>query len=236
MALRVVGYIRVSTDDQADSGAGLEAQRAAIRQQCASRSWDLLALHEDTASARSLAKRPGLTRALAELDAGTAEALVVAKLDRLSRSLLDFSSLMERIRKKGWASAALDLGVDTTTPSGEMMANVLAVFAQFERRLIGQRTREALIVKRSQGVQLGRPRSLSPATRALIHRRRTSGMSMTAIAAKLNAERRPTAHGGRRWHVSTVQAVLRGRRDEDLRPADTRRDGDNSTTAGGASR
>src|SRR5207248_6984277 len=71
--------------------------------------------------------------------------------NRLSRSLLDFSGLVEQSRREGWQLVALDLGVDTSTPSGEMLANVLAVFAQFERRLIGQRTREALAIKRAQG-------------------------------------------------------------------------------------
>jgi DNA invertase Pin-like site-specific DNA recombinase len=211
MALRVVGYIRVSTEDQADSGAGLEAQRAAINEQCRRRSWELVAMHSDTASARSLAARPGLARALADVDTGRAGALVVAKLDRLSRSLLDFSSLMERSRKKSWALVALDLGVDTTTPSGEMMANVLAVFAQFERRLIGQRTREALSVKRHQGVRLGRPPVLSPDLVAKIRRRRARGASLAAIAEHLNANAIPTAHGGHRWHVSTVRALLLSR-------------------------
>jgi DNA invertase Pin-like site-specific DNA recombinase len=209
MALRVVGYIRVSTEDQADSGAGLEAQRTAINEQCRRRSWDLVALHSDTASARSLAARPGLAKALADVDSGAAGALVVAKLDRLSRSLLDFAALMERSRKRGWALVALDLGVDTTTPSGEMMANVLAVFAQFERRLIGQRTREALAVKRRQGVRLGRPPVVPPNTVAEIRRRRSRGQSLAAIADRLNFEARDTAHGGRRWYVSTVQSVLR---------------------------
>ncbi len=210
--VKAVGYVRVSTEDQADSGAGLEAQRAAIHEQCRRRSWDLVAMHSDTASARSLAARPGLTKALADVDGGTAGALVVAKLDRLSRSLLDFAALMERSRKKGWALVALDLGVDTTTPSGEMMANVLAVFAQFERRLIGQRTREALAVKRAQGTRLGRPPLLPKDTVALIRRRRSRGQPFAAIATALNGEGRPTAHGGRRWYVSTVQAVLRSRR------------------------
>src|SRR6266851_9841551 len=89
--VKVVGYIRVSTEDQADSGAGLEAQRAAIHEQCRRRSWELLAIHSDTASARSLAARPGLMRALADVEGGAAGTLVVAKLDRLSRSLMDFS-------------------------------------------------------------------------------------------------------------------------------------------------
>jgi DNA invertase Pin-like site-specific DNA recombinase len=132
----------------------------------------------------------------------------VAKLDRLSRSLLDFSALMERSRKKGWALVALDLGVDTTTPAGEMMANVLAVFAQFERRLIGQRTREALAVKRIQGVRLGRRPVIMPATVTMIREARSRGQTLASIAALLNDESVPTAHGGQRWHVSTVQAVL----------------------------
>ena len=84
---------------------------------------------------------------------------MVAKLDRLSRSMTDFTRLMERSWKKGWALVALDLGVDTTTPAGEMIANSVANFSQFERRLIGQRTKDALAVKRAQGVQLGRPQA-----------------------------------------------------------------------------
>ena len=97
------------------------------------------------------------------LEAGDAAALVVAKLDRLSRSMIDFTALMATAQKQGWALVALDCAVDTTTPAGEAMANVLATFAQFERRLISQRTREALAVKRAQGVRLGRPPTLPQA-------------------------------------------------------------------------
>lgn len=95
------------------------------------------------------------------LAGGEAQALVVAKLDRLSRSLLDFAALMERAEAEGWAVITLDLGVDTSTPAGEMLVSVLASFAQYERRLIGQRTREGLAQKRAQGVQLGRPAASS---------------------------------------------------------------------------
>jgi DNA invertase Pin-like site-specific DNA recombinase len=209
--LTVVGYVRVSTDEQLDSGAGLEAQRRAIRHECERRGWRLLEIYEDAASGRAVTGRSGLKAALTALDDRVATALVVAKLDRLSRSLLDFAALMERGRRSGWALLALDLGVDTTTPSGEMMANVLAVFAQFERRLIGQRTREALGVKRSQGIRLGRPRIVPQETVVRIRRRRANGEALASIAAALNREGRPTAHGGRRWYVSTVQAVLRSK-------------------------
>lgn len=211
MALTVVGYVRVSTDEQLDSGAGLEAQRRAIRDECQRRGWCLADIYEDAASGRALTGRSGLKAALTALDGRCATALVVAKLDRLSRSLLDFAALMERGRQSGWALVALDLGVDTTTPSGEMMANVLAVFAQFERRLIGQRTREALAVKRSQGVRLGRPPIVSRELVARIQRQRTRGSSFAAIASRLNTEGVPTAHRGREWHVSTVRTLLQKR-------------------------
>lgn len=206
--MTVIGYVRVSTEEQADSGAGLEAQRAAITLEARRRGFELVAIYEDAgASGKALTGRPGLARALAAVDKGEASALIVAKLDRLSRSLLDFAELMARSRRRGWALIALDIAVDTGTPSGEMLANVLAVFAQFERRLIGQRTREALAVKRRQGVQLGRPRTLPDEIRARIAAERRSGVSLSAIAAKLNGEGVPTAQGGQRWYASTVRHV-----------------------------
>ena len=208
--MEIIGYVRVSTDEQADSGAGLAVQRAAIEAEAARRGWQLVAIHEDAgASGKSLNGRPGLTAALAGIEAGEASGLVVAKLDRLSRSLLDFAGLMERSQRKGWALVALDLGVDTSTPSGEMMASVLAIFAQFERRLIGQRTRDALAVKRSQGVRLGRPRTMPESVRERIRQEREQGRSLTAIAAGLNVDGIGTAQGGCRWYPSTVRAALR---------------------------
>jgi DNA invertase Pin-like site-specific DNA recombinase len=142
-----VGYVCVSTAEQADSGAGLEAQRAAIRSACQQRGWELVGIHEDAGFRAATLARPGLGEALSAVESSEATVLVVAKLDRLSRSLLDFAALMERSRRKRWALGALDLGVDTTTPAGEAMANLMATFAQFERRLIGRRTKDALAVK-----------------------------------------------------------------------------------------
>jgi DNA invertase Pin-like site-specific DNA recombinase len=140
---------------------------------------------------------------------GTADALVVAKLDRLSRSMLDFASIMASAQKQGWALVALDCSVDTTTPAGEAMANVLATFAQFERRLISQRTKDALAVKKAQGVRLGRPRKLSEQVIDRVIRKRAAGHTLAAIADQLNREGVPTAQGGKRWYPSTVRAVLR---------------------------
>jgi DNA invertase Pin-like site-specific DNA recombinase len=94
--MRVIGYVRVSTDEQAVSRAGLEAQRRAIAAECERRGWHLVETLEDAGySARDL-RRPGIQEALRALERGEASALVVAKLDRLSRSMLDFSKLMAK--------------------------------------------------------------------------------------------------------------------------------------------
>lgn len=206
--LRLVAYLRVSTAEQAESGAGLEAQRSAIASGCEQRGYELVETFTDAGWSAKDLNRPGISAALAMLDAGEADGLIVSKLDRLSRSLLDFSSLMERSRKKGWTLVALDLGVDTSTPAGEMMANVLATFSQFERRLIGQRTKDALAVKRAEGTQLGRPRVLPDKVVDRIVSERRAGASLDAIAAGLTTDGVATARGGAKWYGSSVAAVL----------------------------
>jgi DNA invertase Pin-like site-specific DNA recombinase len=190
-------------------GAGLAAQRAAIEVECVHRGWHLVEVIEDAGYSAKDMKRPGVQIALEMLQEGDAGALVVAKLDRLSRSMLDFTTVMATASKQGWALVALDCAVDTTTPAGEAMANVLATFAQFERRLIGQRTREALAAKRASGVRLGRPVSLPSAVSKRIAAERKAGRSLAAIADMLNEEQVPTAQGGRQWWPSTVRTALR---------------------------
>lgn len=206
--MQVIGYVRVSSDEQANSGAGLAAQRAAIQAECKRRGWQLLEVIEDAGYSAKDLKRPGVLTALETLERHEAGGLVVAKLDRLSRSMLDFTAIMAKATKQSWALVALDCAVDTTTPAGEAMAHVLATFAQFERRLIGQRTREALAAKRAAGVRLGRPQSLSSSLRTRIAAERKAGRSFATIAAALNDESVPTAQGGRQWWPSTVRAAL----------------------------
>lgn len=204
----VVGYARVSTAEQADSGLGLEAQRQAIRVECERRGWKLLGIEEDAGWSGKVTSRPGLQRALAACKAGRADGLVVAKLDRLSRSMQHAAGLLAEAEHDGWALVALDLGVDLSTPSGEVMAHVLAAIAQFERRLIGQRTKDALAVKKAQGVRLGRPTVLGAEVVTRIVKERRSGLSLKAIADGLNGDGVSTAHGGAAWWPSTVAKVL----------------------------
>ena len=207
--MRVVGYVRVSTEEQGLSGAGLEAQRAAILAEASRRGWEVVETFEDRGySARDL-KRPGVQAALGALEGGQGSALVVAKLDRLSRSMIDFTGLMARATRESWALVALDCAVDTTTPAGEAMAHVLATFAQFERRLIGQRTKDALAIKRAEGVRLGRPPAISPDIAERIGQERAEGRTLREIAERLDAEGIPTPRGGAHWRPSSLERVLR---------------------------
>jgi DNA invertase Pin-like site-specific DNA recombinase len=89
------------------------------------------------------------------------------------------------------------------------MANMLATFAQFERRLIGQRTKEALAVKKASGVRLGRPPVVPQSVVRRTHRQRARGESLRAVAESLNRDEVPTAQGGRQWYAATVRHVLR---------------------------
>jgi len=163
---------------------------------------------DDGWSAGSLS-RPALQEALRALKRGEAEALVVAKLDRLSRSLVDFAGLMDVSRREGWALVALDLGIDTTTPAGELVANVMASVAQWERRVIAQRTKEALAAAKQRGVHVGRRSTLPPEVVERVRVRRAQGLTLRAIAAELNAEGVPTGQGGAEWRANSVSLVLK---------------------------
>lgn len=205
--MKVLGYVRVSTDEQAASGAGLAAQESAISEACERSGYELVGVVRDEGFSAKDLNRPGIASVLEALAAGEADGLMVAKLDRLSRSVFDFSGMVERSRREGWSLVCLDLGVDTSTAAGEVMANVLAAFAQFERRLVSERTKAALAALKAQGVVLGRP----PVTPDwVLHecvRLRKAGLSYRFIAQHLQDDGTPTAHGGAKWHGSTVKAL-----------------------------
>lgn len=204
--VKVCGYVRVSTSEQADSGAGLAAQRAAIESECARRGWQLVAILEDGGFSGKNLVRPALQEAFAMLKAGQTNVLMVSKVDRLSRSVLDFATVLATAERQRWSLVALDLGVDTTTPTGQLMANILAATAEYERKLIGQRTREGLAAKRAAGVRLGRPRLLDGAVADRIRSARQAGSTLQAIADRLNSDG-VTTPTGRSWSPALVRKI-----------------------------
>jgi DNA invertase Pin-like site-specific DNA recombinase len=200
----------VSTAEQAVSGLGLDAQRASILGECQRRGWDLVVIEEDAGiSGAAIAKRPGLDAALDLLVGGRADVLMAHRLDRVSRSVFDLSGLLARAQREGWQPVFLENGLDCTSPHGEAMTHVTAAFSQLERRLISQRTRAALAVKKANGVRLGRPRTIPLAVAARVVEERKSGATLQIIADRLTATGVPTAQGGARWYPSTVASLLR---------------------------
>jgi DNA invertase Pin-like site-specific DNA recombinase len=194
----------VSTEPQAKRGAGRERQ--ALAAACRRRGWRPLELVEDAALAAHDRTRPGVEQALRVLERGEANALVATKRARFDQALGELAALLARAHKQGWALVALDCAAQTTTPAAE--ASVLATFAHCERRSISERTRAALARTRAQGVRLGRPPQMSQYAIERIRRERAAGRSLVAIANGLNADRIPTAQGGRRWYPATVRYTL----------------------------
>ena len=204
----VIGYVRVSTDGQTESGASLTSQTEAIRAECLRNSWTLLEIVEDAGISGKSLVRPGLQTVLERLRTGEANVLMAAKLDRLSRSTRDVCEIGDMAQHYGYDLCLLDARIDTTTPHGRAQLSMMATFAQLERELIGVRTREALAVKKSQGVQLGRPKTVGGNVVREILKLRKGGLTLRAIAATLNETGVPTGQGGKIWHPTTIKAIL----------------------------
>lgn len=207
-----VGYLRVSTADQAESGAGIAAQRTAITAYAERQGFTVTSWHTDAGVSGSAAphERPGLTAALTEVMDGNAARLIVAKVDRLSRRLRDSINLMELAREQGWPLMFADIDADLATSQGRFTAQLWALMAENERDLIRTRTRDALAEKRAAGVRLGRPSTLPREVVARVMDERDAGTGWQRIANGLMADQIPTARGGDRWHANSVRQVYNG--------------------------
>lgn len=221
---RAVGYIRVSTDKQADGGFSLDAQRAKLEGYAALYEVDLIGVIVDAGASAKTLERQGLRQALSMLDGGEADAMLVAKLDRLTRSVRDLGELLDGYfgRRDGPALLSVGENIDTRTAGGRLVLNVLMSVAQWEREAIGERTSAAMAHMKAEGAYTGgRPPygwstaadgSLSPVQTeqvviGLARRWHGSGMSLRKIGASLQAYGHPPRSGGC-WHASSVRVVL----------------------------
>lgn len=208
-ARRLIGYVRVSTSEQAISGLGLADQEKRIREMAKAREWRIVQMIRDEGESAGTLERPGLHRALTLLAAGRADGLVVAKLDRLSRSVVDFGLLLEWFAAAERKFVALDIGIDTTTAAGQLVVSVMMSVAQWERAVIAERTRAALAQLRAQGKPTGRPAVVDD--HGLVDRireMRESEMTLRQIADALNAEGVATMRGAAKWQPSAIQSAL----------------------------
>jgi DNA invertase Pin-like site-specific DNA recombinase len=212
----IIAYVRVSTLKQARSGLGLEAQETALRTELARLGVDpddparVLWLIEDGKSAKQGAKRPRMDRARELLATGQAGTLLATKIDRVSRSLVDFLALLQACESEGWRLVLTSMQLDTSTAMGRFVARLLAELAELEREVTSERTSEALQALKAQGAQLGTPEHLRiPGdVRERIVGLRDQGATYQAICDQLQADGIPTARGGSRWFPSTIQKVL----------------------------
>jgi DNA invertase Pin-like site-specific DNA recombinase len=186
--MRRVGYARVSTQEQGHSGLGLAAQRTTIG--------PADELREEVASGAKQ-DRPVLDAVLGSMRRG--DELRVARLDRLTRSTLQFSEIVERARRDGWKLVVVQEGFDLSTPAGRAMAGMLSVFAQYERELISSRVSEAL--------RASPKAAYPPQVRDRARELRDEGRPLHVIAKALMAE--GVKPRGERLYASTVSSLLR---------------------------
>jgi DNA invertase Pin-like site-specific DNA recombinase len=216
-ASKFVAYLRVSTARQGRSGLGLEAQREAVRQFVSSRGGKIIAPEFVEVESGKRSDRPELAKALKRCRV-TAATLVVAKLDRLSRN----AAFLMTLRDSGVEFVAADLPEANT-----MTVGVMAVVAQHEREAISQRTKAALAAAKARGTVLGGKRKNAPKiesyqrrgvlaaqekARAAAELRRDvlenlRGLSLNAMAARLNADSVTTSRGSA-WTATAVKRAL----------------------------
>jgi len=149
--INVVGNTRVSTEEQARDVVSLGAHEDKIRAYAVVKDWTLTEVIRDARHSAKSLKRPGMARQLALVEAGQVDVVMVYKLDRLTRSVVDLGKLMELLKRKRVDLVSLQGSLDATTATGELLMNLLATVSQWERKVIGERTRDALQHLKAQG-------------------------------------------------------------------------------------
>lgn len=214
--MKALIYTRVSTEEQGISRNGLESQLVTCQEYSRRMGFEVAEVIEEVVSGAKMTNRPLLIGALARLKAGDANVLVVSKLDRLSRSVSDLCYLLEVSEKEGWSLVILDLNIDCTTSSGRMQAQIQATFAEFERRRIGERTKDGLAIAKSKGKKLGGSKPVIPAeTVEVIAFLRLVNLSLRSIAEVLNKEL-GTTPTGKAWSAGSIDWVLKSERGREL--------------------
>lgn len=223
--MKAIGYIRVSTSQQADNGVSLDAQRERIAGWCQANGYRLVEVYSDAGLSGGRAdNRPALQNALQAVCEARGAALVVYSLSRLARSTKDAIAIAERLDKSGADLVSLSERIDTTSAAGKMIFRMLAVLAEFERDLTSERTTAAMALKRSHGQRIGTvpygfdladdgrtlvPNEAEQSVIAEIRELRARGATMPKIAAALSERGVPTKTGrSTRWTHQAVGRIL----------------------------
>jgi site-specific DNA recombinase len=220
--MKIVGYVRVSTDRQADQGVSLEAQEAKIRAMATVQGADLCEVIVDGGESAKSLNRPGVTKLLALVEARQVDAVIIAKLDRLTRSVKDLCSLLDLFEKRKVALVSVAESLDTGSAAGRLVITIMGAVSQWEREAIGERTRDALRHKRSLGERVGNieygfrlaadgmhlePDPSEQAALAAIRKLRSGGHSLRAVAVALNQSGHRTRRGTS-WRLESVVRAI----------------------------
>jgi DNA invertase Pin-like site-specific DNA recombinase len=221
--MKAIGYARVSTDKQADFGVSLEAQTEKLRAMAVVQGAELIEMIVDAGESAKSLNRPGMARLLALVDAGAVDAVIVAKLDRLTRSVKDLAELLERFTRRGVALVSVAESLDTGSAAGRLVLNIMTAVSQWEREAIGERTRDAMRHKRANRERVGTVPfgyrlatdgthiEADPAEQTILARARElkqTGLTTRRIAAELNHEGYVTRRGTA-WRFQYVADALR---------------------------
>jgi site-specific DNA recombinase len=202
-------YVRVSTNRQEATGHSLDSQAAILTKLAEAEGYEVEVVEEIGSGRKS--SRPKLLEAKMRLNAGKAQALFALDIDRLARSTIHLLELAETAKRKGWRLVVSSLNIDTSTPVGEMQLGMLAVFAQFESRMIGARVERQHEARRDRGITWGVDQgfrgNLNPAARGLIAKLANEGKSLSQISRELEASGLKTPRGGL-WSPSGVRQIL----------------------------
>lgn len=223
--MKVIGYIRVSTEEQASSGQSLDAQRAKLEAYARLYELELVEIIEDAGESAKTLQRPGLQRCLEMLRSGTAAGLLIAKLDRLTRSVADWQELIDGFfgERAGRQLFSVADSIDTRTAAGRLVLNVLLSVAQWERETIGERTKDALQSKIRKGERCGKvrfgfrladdgrmliPNPEEQEVLRLVRELHAAGESLRFIAAELSRRSIITKEGNSTWTHTAVSRLL----------------------------
>ena len=216
--MKAAGYMRVSTDEQVKEGVSLGNQEQKIRLFCQAKDWDLIEIYRDEGKSGKDLKRDNMQRLMAEVQLQRFDVVVVYKVDRLSRRQRDLWYLLDDVfEPHGVGFVSVNESFDTTSAVGKACLGMIGVFAQLERDLISERTKDALAFKKSKGETLGGPAlgfTLTGETKAdelavinYAKRLKQDGLSLGNIAGRFNAEQLPTKRGGK-WYKGTIRYLL----------------------------
>ncbi len=214
--MRVIGYTRISDTEQSTDGLSLDTQRKVIERYCEQRGWELIEVIEDDGYTGRNDNRPGLQRALAMLGKRKGhrpDAIVVARLDRLARSLANLVRYIDLSRERRWGLVAIDMDLNTTSANGRLVIRIIASVAEWESEINSERTSAGMRAvharKRANGEQFGFQPGVDALTVTKILRARRRGDSFNVIARKLDKAGTPTPGGGARWYPSTVERICK---------------------------